>query len=161
MIVEFLCSMPFYRRRNVELTKDREFKNVKYMNRNFLTTGALFCLLAVILGAFGAHALKSVLEPERLLSFETSVRYQFYHGLALLICGMLWRDFPSVYLQNAGRLFMLGVVLFSGSIYLLACRTPLGLEGWNWLGPITPLGGILLIAGWILMLLAFWKKRDS
>jgi uncharacterized membrane protein YgdD (TMEM256/DUF423 family) len=137
------------------------FQNAKQMNGNFLKTGALFCLLAVIFGAFGAHVLKSILDPERLLSFETGVRYQFYHGLALLICGILWRDFPSVYLQNAGRLFTLGVVFFSGSIYLLACRTPLGLEGWTWLGPITPLGGVLLIAGWFLLLVAFWRKAGG
>ena len=103
---------------------------------------SVFGLISVVLGAFGAHALKRVLDPDRLASWETGVRYQMFHALALLAVGLLLaKDWP---LKPTLWLFTLGTVLFSGSIYLLALRIGPG----AWLGPVTPIGGLLLIAGW-------------
>ncbi len=113
------------------------------------------------MGAFGAHGLKALLEPERLVSFETGVRYQFYHGLALLLAGILSRDFKSRIFNLAGTLFIAGVIFFSGSIYLLACREILGIQSWTWLGPVTPLGGIFLLTGWMLLFVSFLKSGNS
>ena len=114
--------------------------------------------LAVILGAFGAHALKARLTADQLQSFETGVRYQMYHAFALFACAwLLDRGAPGA--GTAGTLMLAGICLFSGSIYLLATRTLLGIEGWRWLGPITPLGGLCFIAGWVMLLIAISKNR--
>lgn len=109
--------------------------------------GALFCGSAVMLGAFGAHALKTVLSPSQLLTFETGVRYQMYHGLALLILPSLTSYLPDAWIKRAGICFVLGCLLFSGSLYALIGT------GATWFGPITPLGGLLFIAGWIMIVL--------
>lgn len=108
------------------------------------------CILggaAVILGAFGAHGLKPRLTPEQSLSFETGVRYQMFHALALL--ALAWLVDRHSLPAYPAWLWTAGTVLFSGSIYLLATRTLLGLEGLKALGPVTPLGGLLIISGWI------------
>ncbi len=119
-------------------------------------------LLAVILGAFGAHILEEVITPDQLQSFQTGVRYQFYHALALLIIGILPFHFkPKRLFDITGWLFFIGIICFSGSIYLLACRDLLGLESWRWLGPITPFGGSLLIIGWTLLFFSFFKTDSK
>ena len=107
----------------------------------------------VIFGAFGAHALREVLSPQALQSYQTGVNYQFYHSLALGLClvlqGQGWG--PLVW---AKRLFLLGILLFSGSIYLLACRDLLGIGAWQpILGPLTPLGGLAFVAAWLALAL--------
>lgn len=123
------------------------------------TSGALLGALAVALGAFGAHGLSSKLAPERLQIFETGVRYQFYHVFAILVVGLLAQYSPSAALHWSGRFFILGIVLFSGSLYLLATRDLLGIQSWSKvLGPITPLGGLLFIAGWVSLAIHFLKK---
>jgi len=123
------------------------------------TTGALLGALAVVFGAFGAHKLKDLLQPDQLQSFETGVRYQFYHVFVILITGMLALKFGPGGFVSAGWLFVVGIVLFSGSIYLLSCKELLHLEGiTRVLGPITPLGGLLLIAGWVLLAVQLYKK---
>jgi len=115
----------------------------------FIVFGALLGAVAVALGAFGAHALKSRLTPAKLTTFETGVRYQFYHVFALLVVGLLQNGAPeSALLGIAGWLFLLGMLLFSGSIYWLA------FDGPRWLGPITPLGGLAFVVGWVLLGLA-------
>jgi uncharacterized membrane protein YgdD (TMEM256/DUF423 family) len=102
--------------------------------------------LAVALGAFGAHALKKMLETSgRLDTFETAVKYHFYHTLALLLVGLLLTRVDAKLLEYAGGSFILGIILFSGSLYLL-CFT-----GYTKLGIITPFGGLLLISGWLMM----------
>lgn len=116
------------------------------MKRNFIVTAAVMAALAVILGAFGAHALKARLTVEQLQTFEVGVRYHFYHAFALLLTGMLYKEFPGKLLLWAGRLFVAGTVLFSGSLYLLS-----NAEGLKKLGMITPLGGVCFIAGWLLL----------
>ncbi len=112
----------------------------------FLVLGSLVVGLSVVLGAFGAHGLKGRLSQERLTSFETGVRYQFYHGFALLLVGVLQAiGMASGWTTAAGWLFLAGVLLFSGSIYALTFGGP------RWLGPITPLGGLAFILGWLLL----------
>jgi len=104
--------------------------------------GALNGLIAVAAGAFGAHALKSRLDAAELATFEVGARYQMYHALALLAVSFVAANRPSTAASVAGVCFTLGIVLFSGSLYGLS------LCGWRWLGPITPLGGILFLIGW-------------
>ncbi len=118
------------------------------MDRLWLGFGAGFGLLGVAMGAFGAHALKAQLEPRMLDIFETGVRYQLYHALALLLLAALAGELPEGPATWAGRLFVAGIVLFSGSLYLLA------ISGVTWLGAVTPLGGVCFLAGWALLLLA-------
>ncbi len=128
------------------------------MNWNRIRWGVIFCLLAVILGAFGAHALESLLSPDSLDSFKTGVRYQFLHGLTLLFLGLLSQQVQSSLLDWGARLFISGTILFSGSIYLLTCRDILPIENVSWAGPITPIGGTLLIVGWASLLVLTFRK---
>jgi uncharacterized membrane protein YgdD (TMEM256/DUF423 family) len=114
------------------------------MAQLFLLLGGISGGLSVALGAFGAHALKARLSPDRLETFETSVRYQMYHALALLAAGMLTIMYPaSPYPLIAGWLFIVGTLLFSGSLYLLVFTNQ------RWFGAIAPLGGLAFIAGWV------------
>lgn len=132
------------------------------MIKRSLITGALLAGLAVVLGAYGAHGLKNALGPEHLSqvqSFDTAARYQMYHAFALLILGILAKLFGESRLLNAAySCFVIGIVLFSGSLYLLSTRSITGLE-WSWLGPVTPLGGLFFILGWILLTLSIVRKK--
>ena len=112
------------------------------MDRTFLLIGALAGFLAVAFGAFGAHALRSRLSPEMLAVFETGVRYQMYHALALLLVATIIPRLGGWLVITSGWLFTAGIVLFSGSLYLLA------LTGVTVLGAITPIGGLAFLAGW-------------
>jgi len=128
------------------------------INKFFLQIGCLFALFGVVLGAFGAHGLESRLSPERLATFETGVRYQMYHAIALVLVAILAAFLKEQRLINiAGYLFVIGILLFSGSIYLLACRELIGLTTWRWLGPLTPIGGTCLIIAWGLLFYAATK----
>ncbi|MBP6335383.1 MAG: DUF423 domain-containing protein [Bacteroidia bacterium] len=128
------------------------------MQKTFILSGTFFGGLAVILGAFGAHALKAKITPEYLSIFETGVRYQFYHALALILLGLGMDKISTGSAQIAGYSFIIGIVLFSGSIYLLATRTILGIDSWkSILGPITPLGGLCFVTGWIFFMIAAWN----
>lgn len=122
------------------------------MQRTFLIIAAVSGLIAVVLGAFGAHGLKGRLEPKLLDAFETGVRYQFFHTFALIAVALLIEKLGAAQLVPAGWLFAIGIVLFSGSLYLLAVTS------WKWLGPITPLGGLLFIAGWVMLLIAAVRR---
>jgi len=128
------------------------------MQRILFATGTLSGALAVMLGAFGAHALKAKLDAAQLQTFETGVRYQFYHTFAILLVAMLMDRNQSSLLNYSGYSFITGIVLFSGSLYLLATKSVLGIESWGWLGPVTPLGGLAFISGWLMLLLATLKK---
>jgi uncharacterized membrane protein YgdD (TMEM256/DUF423 family) len=110
-----------------------------------LLIGALYGALAVALGAFGAHALRSRLTPELQAVWKTAVEYHFYHALALLLVGIWARSLRTAGLDGAAWCFALGVLLFSGSLYVLA------LSGVRWLGAVTPLGGLLFLIGWALL----------
>jgi uncharacterized membrane protein YgdD (TMEM256/DUF423 family) len=112
------------------------------MARVFGGLGGALAFLGVALGAFGAHALKGRLSPQDLVTFETGVRYQMYHALALLLVASFLAKGPSGANQLAGWAFTVGIALFSGSLYLMV------LTGYRWLGPVTPLGGLAFLVGW-------------
>ncbi len=129
------------------------------MNQRYIQVAALFALTAVILGAFGAHALKESLPPAQLSSYETGIRYQFYHTFGLFILVILQKNYPKINLLPSMRLMSLGIILFSGSIYLLSCRFLLSIESWTWLGPLTPIGGLCFILAWGILLLKMNSKK--
>lgn len=129
------------------------------MNRKFLITGAILGLLAVIIGAFGAHGLKPFLDEAARESFETGVKYQMYHALLFLVLGSFKRNFFR-FQKPIFFLLLFGVICFSGSIFLLATNnlTTLDFKG---IALVTPLGGTLLIAGWIFLLIEFIKIKQK
>jgi len=113
------------------------------MHKLFIITGSLLGMLSVMIGAFGAHALKTTLEAtNRLATFETAVKYQFYHSLALILLGLLMVQFQHKVFNVAGYGFIAGILLFSGSLYALS------LTGFTKLGAVTPVGGLAFIIGW-------------
>jgi len=128
------------------------------MHKGFLKTAALCGALAVMLGAFAAHGLKQVFTADNLQTFETAVRYQFYHVFALLAVAILYASFPGKLMKWAGSLFITGIILFSGSLYGLCYVKYAGLP-LNWLGAITPFGGAAFIAGWLMLFVAVMKKN--
>jgi uncharacterized membrane protein YgdD (TMEM256/DUF423 family) len=117
--------------------------------------------LSVTLGAFAAHYLRSILTDKDIMVFETGVRYQLYHSLALGLVAVLYKEFPNKFMQWAGILFIAGIVLFSGSLYLLTYKNANALQGWQWVGPVTPLGGVLFIAGWLYLALGIKNKYEK
>ena len=118
------------------------------MHKGYIRTAAFLGALSVILGAFAAHKLKSLVAETVVTTFETGVRYMFYHVFALFAVGILYQSFPNKLLKTAGTLFIAGIVLFSGSLFLLTYKEALVLPGFKWAGPITPIGGACFIAGW-------------
>lgn len=129
------------------------------MHKKFLIIAAILGAASVLLGAFGAHVLKALLNEDTFQTFETAVRYQFYHVFALLISAILFQQFPNKYLVWSCRFFLTGIVLFSGSLYALVFFLSQGNTSMKWLGIITPFGGISFIAGWIFMALAIAKNK--
>lgn len=129
------------------------------MYKTAMIFGAIFAAIAVILGAFGAHALKEVLTPEQLQTFETGVKYQMYHSFALLITGVAYQHLPVATLRRATICFITGIVLFCGSLYLLTMMKMNGQVGLGGLGLITPIGGLFFIIGWLLFCVAFLQKK--
>jgi uncharacterized membrane protein YgdD (TMEM256/DUF423 family) len=128
------------------------------MKKQIIITAAVFGMLAVIAGAFGAHGLQGSISPKNLEVWHTAVQYQFYHVFALLflstLTGFKARQVAAIY-----YLFTIGILFFSGSLYLLSCRD---LLGWNWLiamGPITPIGGLLFIIGWLTLGITAFRNR--
>jgi|TARA_B100000809_G_scaffold265075_1_gene322761 uncharacterized membrane protein YgdD (TMEM256/DUF423 family) len=115
------------------------------MVAGWFATGSVLCGLGVILGAFGAHGLRARLSPEMLVVFETGVRYHLIHALGLLAVAWAASRWPGSYVSIAGYLFVAGIFIFSGSLYVLA------ITGIRWLGAITPIGGVCLIVGWGLL----------
>ena len=110
--------------------------------------GAVMCGLGVLLGAFGAHGLRGRVTPEMLAVFETGVRYHLVHGLALLAVAWATTRWPNTWISASGWLFVAGIVVFSGSLYLLS------ITGVRWLGAITPIGGLCFVAGWLILALS-------
>jgi uncharacterized membrane protein YgdD (TMEM256/DUF423 family) len=121
------------------------------VDRLFFMLGGVSGFLAVALGAFGAHALKARLSAEMLATFEVGVRYQMYHAVALLAVGWAHTRWPGAVLTAGGWLFVLGTVLFCGSLYALSFSAV------RWLGAVTPLGGLALLGGWLCLAWAAWK----
>lgn len=126
-------------------------------NKSLLFMGTIFGLLAVLIGAFGAHSISKVVTPEILQVYETGVRYQFYHAFALLILGILGDHLPTRLATWAGSLFSLGIVLFSGSLYLITAIYAANMAVPLAVGLLTPLGGLLFICGWATFLAAILK----
>lgn len=129
------------------------------MHKKFLLIAALLAALAVALGAFGAHGLKEIVEAETIQIFQTGVQYQMYHALALLLTGILAEKYPSKFLIYAGWFFIAGIILFSGSLYLLTLFKATDTGGLSKLGLITPFGGLSFIIGWVCLFLSFWRKK--
>ncbi|MEN9999551.1 MAG: hypothetical protein RI922_2541 [Bacteroidota bacterium] len=126
------------------------------MNKRIVLTAAVLLMLAIILGAFGAHGLKDKVSPERIATFEVGVRYQFYIGLAMLILGFN-EEKLGFSLKPTFLLLLIGVLFFSVSIYFLAIQEILG-ASLKFLGPITPLGGLLMIIGFLIFLVKLMRK---
>ena len=118
---------------------------------NFFAVGAISGCVVVLLGAFGAHGLKEVLDEYGKSIYEKAVLYQMFHTLGILMLGLIEKNLPGISLNLAGWAFLWGIILFSGSLYFLAV-TQL-----KWLGMVTPLGGLLFVLGWVVLLLRVWK----
>lgn len=128
------------------------------MHKGFLKAASIFGILAVALGAFAAHALKELFSDYAVNIFETGVKYQFYHVFALLAVAIIYREFPNAFIKWAGIFFITGIILFSGSLYFLTYIKGAVLPGYKWIGPITPIGGLFFIIGWICFFIGCFKK---
>lgn len=131
------------------------------MHKEFLIWASILGALAVALGAFGAHGLKQLVPPETISSFETGVRYQFYHVFALFITAVLYEKYPANWLRYAGYCFLWGILLFSGSLYLLTAFKATAIVGLKGIGLITPAGGLLFIIGWCCILLGLLRAKKG
>jgi uncharacterized membrane protein YgdD (TMEM256/DUF423 family) len=132
------------------------------LSRKLITIGLLGAI-SVSLGALGAHALKNqlpggLITVDQLNGFDTATKYQMYHTLAMLLVVMLNKDLNNKFLKLAYHLFLWGIVLFSGSLYFLCTRNLVGMDGLRVLGPITPIGGLLFVAGWLMLIFAVVVK---
>ena len=129
------------------------------MNKKIAITGVVLISLSIILGAFGAHPLKEVLSSKQMASYDVGIRYQMYHGLGLLLLGFnankIKKSLSLVY-----WLLLFGTIMFSGSIYLLSLQDLLGAK-LSFLGPVTPLGGLLMISGWILLMVNLLRNGGT
>lgn len=121
------------------------------MHKLFLAIGALLGGIAVVLGAFGAHGLKKIVPADTVNTFQTGVQYQMYHALALIAVAIIFDKFPNKLMLWAGGAFCIGVLLFSGSLYLLTILKATGKVGLEGVGIITPFGGLFFIVGWLLL----------
>ena len=125
------------------------------MGKKIIASAAIFLILAVALGAFGAHALRTKIPDDLLAVYHTGVEYHFYHALGLLLTGVIALLRPSSMIRWSAILLGTGIVLFSGSLYIMA------VTGMRWLGAVTPVGGLSFIGGWALLLLAFLKYKKQ
>ena len=128
------------------------------MNKKIIITAAAFGFLAVIFGAFGAHSLKKLISVEQLEVWQTAVQYHFYHTLAILFLSTFSRSRNKI-INFSFYCFTLGILLFSGSLYLISLKNILGIESVGVLGPITPVGGLFFILGWLSLLLAALRDK--
>lgn len=129
-------------------------------NNIYIKTGFALAAFCVILGAFASHILKELLSDSDLNTFDTATKYLFYHALGILIVSLNHRKFNSNIVDLSVFLFLGGMVFFSGSLYLLSTRTIWGDESYVWLGAITPVGGVMFIAGWFLLMVKGLKKVE-
>jgi uncharacterized membrane protein YgdD (TMEM256/DUF423 family) len=128
------------------------------MYKLFLIVGTVLAGLSVALGAFGAHGLKKVVSPESVATYQTGVHYQMYHALAIILVAILAERFLNSYIHYAGFFFLAGVVFFSGSLYLIVSMHAMSKAVPTLLGLLTPIGGMLMIIGWVLLLIGILKK---
>ncbi|MEM9545308.1 MAG: DUF423 domain-containing protein [Bacteroidota bacterium] len=132
-----------------------------FSNTSLLMICGVLGALAVILGAFGAHGLKNVLPADKLTTYSTGVTYHFFHVLALLGSILLNSYQKSIWLKRAALFFITGILFFSGSLYLLSTREIIGLTTYRWLGPITPIGGVFFILGWLSISMSVLQRNDK
>lgn len=123
------------------------------MQKLFIITACVFGLFANVLGAFGAHALKSKITPSLLTAYQTGVQYQFTHSLALLLLGILLFHVQNIWITASGYAFIAGILLFSGSLYVMS------ITGIKWVGAMTPIGGLSFILGWLLLIIGIVKFK--
>jgi uncharacterized membrane protein YgdD (TMEM256/DUF423 family) len=159
------ASIPHAKKTKIICENLRNLWLTLYMSQKSLFAGFLFAALAVIIGAFAAHGLKQYVDSgkmdlQMLQNFETGARYQMYHAFALISCGILGKIYgENKLLKIASLLFIIGIIFFSGSLYLLSTHDVIGMNNWQWLGPITPLGGLCFISGWILLAISTIRKQ--
>lgn len=152
--LEYFCGYEFS-----ESKGDKKPKHHFYMNKTILVTATLLGIIGIVLGAFGAHGLKQLIAPEAVQTFETGVRYQMYHALFLLLIGTSnWVQIKSK--RIVFYLTLIGILFFSGSIYALATNTLSGFD-FRTIGFITPIGGLLLISAWTVLLINFLKLKTD
>lgn len=130
------------------------------MRKQFLRIGAILMALGVVFGAFGAHSLKDMVTADRLEIFETGARYQVYHALGILLVGTLLYFRKTNLMPWAGWLFTAGIICFSGSLYLLSFAEILNVPT-SLVGPITPIGGLLFVAGWIVLAISTFQENEK
>lgn len=131
------------------------------MHKGYIKTASAIGALSVALGAFAAHKLKEVFSDYSLGIFETAVRYQFYHVFALLALGVLFAHGRYSWMKWSGIFFIIGMVLFSGSLYIIAWAQSSSVTGLGWIGPVTPLGGLCFILGWISLFVGMSAGRKK
>ena len=119
------------------------------MHKGYIRTAAFLGALSVMLGAFAAHGLKQVANDQTLSIFETGTRYQFYHVFALALAALLYRTYPNRLISASGILFILGIIFFSGSLYIYTYKLIFNIASLDWIVFLTPIGGVFFIAGWL------------
>ncbi|MXV15928.1 DUF423 domain-containing protein [Hufsiella ginkgonis] len=129
------------------------------MKQSFVITACVFGLIAVVLGAFGAHGLKDKLAADQLENWKTGVSYQFYHTLAILFLASLSGDMDKGWVNYSFICFVVGILFFSGSLYLLSTRSLTGITATRILGPVTPVGGLAFVLGWAFLLVSALKGK--
>ena len=130
------------------------------MRKTFLRLGTLLCAVSVIFGAFGAHSLKGIISANQIATFQTGVTYQFIHAIAIIVVGVLLYFRKTSWTPIAGWLFFGGIVCFSGSLYLLSIKDIFDIPT-SLIGPITPIGGMLFIAGWITLFASTYQSNEK
>lgn len=128
------------------------------MHKGFLKTATFIGALSVAFGAFATHYLKQNVSDYAAGIFETGVRYQFYHAFALLASGILYKEFPNRFIKWSGKFFIAGIIFFCASLYALTFIKAAVLPGYDWIGAITPIGGLCFIAGWLFLFFGIAKK---
>lgn len=129
------------------------------MHKRYLTIAFILAAVTVALGAFGAHGLEGKVSDKAVKTFETAVRYQMYHVLALALAGILYKEFTNKWIKTSGIFFLLGILMFSGSLYVLTYAAATVSPNFKWVGPITPIGGVMFIVGWIYLALGIRKRQ--
>ena len=127
------------------------------MLKAYVRIAAILGALSVILGAFAAHGLKKWLDQAAISVFETGVRYQFYHVFALTLVAILYKEYRNRWIEWSGVFFIMGIIFFSGSLYLLTYKAIAAVDGMRWVGPVTPVGGVFFITGWICLAVGIKK----
>jgi uncharacterized membrane protein YgdD (TMEM256/DUF423 family) len=128
------------------------------MDKRFLSISFILGVIAVVFGAFGAHALKEMVDEKAIQTWQTAVQYHFYHLFAIAITGVLLKQEQNVWYKRAGNFFLSGILIFSGSLYIMVLSKAAGSTSVNWLGAITPIGGVCFIAGWFCLFVGVRKK---